>query len=246
MKENLINRWVVLALALSIACSALASDKRAEPNAFLAKKADTVSQLVHEVETDSDVADRYERHFGKSKEELVGYFGALHLAKLNTEGVYVIYSVDDQGVIKSHPQRLKAGTLVFADATGQPVLKASCGNAMVAGTNALQTTVAPTIGQATDTLHDVAMSPPNPMEDVIARNAVITPTSPVALAPEMPNQISTGTSNQGFIVPAFLMALGGAGSIIIGTKGNNPVPEPATLLVMASALVALKYRRKSK
>ncbi|HVT11577.1 MAG TPA: PEP-CTERM sorting domain-containing protein [Fimbriimonadaceae bacterium] len=229
-----------------IACTALASDKRAEPNAFLAKKADSVTQLVHEVETDSDVADRYERHFGKSKDELVSYFGALHLAKLNSEGVYVIYSVDDQGVIKSHPQRLKAGTLVFADDKGQPILKASCGNAMVAGSNALQTSVTPSIGPASNTLHDVAASPPDAMEEVIARSAVVTPTSPVALAPEMPSQISTGTSNQGFVVPAFLMALGGAGSIIIGTKGNNPVPEPATLLVMASALVALKYRRKSK
>lgn len=244
MKEKFYIRWITVALAVSIACAAFASDKRAEPNAFLATKANTVTQLVNEVSSDPDVADRYVRHFGKSKQELLGYFGTLHLAKLNATGVYITYSVDSQGVIKAHPQKMKAGTLVFADSSGQPVLKASCGNAMVSGTNAQLPVMSPAIGQTTDTLQSVEASPPRSVEETMAQNVMLTPTSPVALAPEMP--VPTGTGNQGFALPAVLAALGGAGSILIGSGGNNPVPEPATILVMATALVAFKYRRKSK
>lgn len=243
MKEKFYIRWIAVVLLASIACVALASDKRVEPNAFLSTKANSVTQLINEVETDPAVADRYVRHFGKSKQELAAYFGTLHLAKLNATGVYIIYSVDSEGVIKSHPQKMKVGTLVFADSGGQPILKASCGNAMVSGTNAQLPIMSPAIGQATETIQSVEATPPGSVEEGMAQNVVLTPTSPVALAPEMP--LPTGTGNQGFVLPAVLAALSGAGSIWISDR-HNPVPEPAAILVMATALIGLRCRRKSK
>ncbi len=237
-------RGVAAACILALTVSAFASD-RAEPNSFLNKRANSVPQLVQEVRTDDAVADRFARHFGKTREELVEYFGTLHLARLNSDGTYMIYLVDDQGVIKAKPQRLKAGTRVFADAAGTPVLKASCGNAMVPGTNAQVTSVNPGVIQASDTLRSVPVTTPE-SSSTFTQTAVLTPTSPIALAPEMP-QVTTGNSNQGFALPAALAALGGAGAILIGSGGHsNPVPEPATMLVMASALIALKARRKKK
>lgn len=245
MKEKTVLRWVVALSVLIAAAFASASD-RPEPNAFLNKKADTVPQLIREVRSDSEVADRYERHFGKSREELIQYLGELHLARLNADGTYMIYAVDDNGIIKARPQRLKAGTRVFADASGMPVLKASCGNAMVPGSNALSTTVAPSVGQATSALHTIPVTTPESIESITQMNAALVPGEPAAIMPIIPGQVSTGNSNQGFVVPAALAALGGAGAILIGGRGSHPVPEPATILVMVSALAALRCRRKDR
>src|SRR6185369_9779804 len=84
MKEKLFLRWVAAAFVLTVSAAAFASD-RPEPNAFLNRKADTINQLIQEVQGDGVVADRYVRHFGKTKEELIQYFGTLHLARLNEE-----------------------------------------------------------------------------------------------------------------------------------------------------------------
>jgi hypothetical protein len=244
MKEKLALRWVAALFILAVSAASFASD-RPEPNAFLNRKADTIDQLVREVRTDPVVADRYERHFGKQKDELIEYFGTLHLARLNEEGTYMIYSVDDSGVIKARPQRLKAGSRVFADASGTPVLKASCGNAMVTGSNAQTAVITPSVGSATETMRNVAVTSPESMSSITAPVA-LTPASPVALTPTMPGQISTGSSNQGLALPAALAAIGGAAAFLGGGGGSAPVPEPASILVIAGALVALKYRRKSK
>lgn len=236
-------RWIVAVTVLTLGCVAWAS--RPEPNAFLNRKADTVQQLVQQVKTDGEVADRFERHFGKSKEELVAYFSDLHLARLNEDGTYMIYSVDDKGIIKARPQHLKAGTRVFADASGLPVLKASCGNAMTSGSNVLTTTVSPAISTATDTLREFAVTTPESVA-VTNQTAVVTPASPIALMPATPGAVTTGGSNQGFALPAALAALGGAAGLLLGSGGSAPVPEPATLVVMAGAVLAFKLRRKNK
>src|SRR5512133_2971328 len=85
MKELIRLRWIVgLGLAACMA-TALASGARPEPNAFLNKRADSIPQLVQEVRSDDEVADRYARHFGKSRDELIQYFSTLHLARINED-----------------------------------------------------------------------------------------------------------------------------------------------------------------
>ncbi|HTQ11273.1 MAG TPA: hypothetical protein VMI31_14505, partial [Fimbriimonadaceae bacterium] len=185
-------RWFVGICLAGIAISAFASDERVERNSFLATKADSVEALVHETATDRAVLDRFERHFGMSRQEILSYFGTLHLARLNEAGVYRIYSVNDQGVILSHMETLKAGDRVFADQSGKPILKARCGNAMVPGSTMMQALVSPVVA-GTEGMQAVTLTTPESQE-LAMMMPVETPTTPIAVAPEMP--VAT-TSRQG-------------------------------------------------
>ncbi|MFI5385418.1 MAG: DUF6777 domain-containing protein [Fimbriimonadales bacterium] len=245
MIEGLVGRLGAGICFLAVSVLALAS-QRAEPNAFLARKADSVQQLVQQVRTDRAVADRFERHFGRSSAELLKYFASLHLARLNQDSNYMVYGVDDLGVIKVHPQRLKAGTRVFADSTGLPILLAGCGNAMVPGSNMLAAMLLPSITEAATALRNTSVTTPDSTE-LSTLTAVLEPGTPVAISPSYPTATTTNRGKEGLGIPVFLAALGGAGGLFLGGGGSHPgpTPEPATILVMASALVALKYRRKS-
>ena len=243
MIEKAALRWAVGIFLASASIFSMASN-RVEPNAFLDRKADTVSALVEETASDSAVLDRFERHFGMSREELLRYFGGLHLAKLNADGVYKVYSVDDQGVIKSHVERLRAGVRVFADSNGIPILKASCGNALTAGSNALQAKLIPTVTGANDALLDLTVTIPESQE-FAAQMPVGTPTTPIALEPEIP---VTGTNSQNVAaLPAVLLAaLSGAGGLSFSSGHSAPVPEPAAIVTMAGLVLAFKCRRKRR
>lgn len=84
-----------------------------------------------QVEKDHAVADRYERHFGMSKSDVVAMFSGLHVAKMTESRSALMFGVPDNGVIHSHPTVLKKGLLVFADLNGEPILKMECGNPLV-------------------------------------------------------------------------------------------------------------------
>ena len=79
---------------------------------------------------------------------------------------------------------------------------------------------------------------------------IISPTTPVALMPEGPTgtTVTQGPSNQNSSasIAPILLAVGGAGAFLFGGHSSSSVPEPASILVMVSALTALRYRRKSK
>jgi len=242
-------RWIC-AVCIFAAFAVASASQRAETNAFLATHVNSVSQLIEEVSRDGAVADRYERHFGKKKSELVVFFGTLHTARLNSAGTYRIYSVLDNGSIKAHVERLKAGTRVFADASGMPVLKLSCGNAMMTGTDAQTTALSPSVTGQTNVLQTVSLTTPE-SQIVTNQSEVLTPGSPIALSPEFPNspgQVSTGNRNQGYAgLPALLAAIGGAAGVSIGSHGGStPVPEPATVVVMIGMIAAIKLRRRNK
>ena len=245
MLEKRILRWACAACLLALAACSFASD-RPEPNAFLNKNANTVQELIRAVETDPDVADRYVRHFGRSKEDVIAYFRTLHLAKLKSTGTYTIYSVDDHGVIKSHPELMKAGTIVYADAAGMPILKAKCGNALVAGSNQVTAVFSPTVGPTMDDMKTVAGKFPDPLS-TLPQTAIQVPVDPIAIAPITPEIVTHGSSNQGFALPAALAAIGGAGAFLFGGGGGGqPVPEPATIMVLVGAAAAFKLRRRTK
>lgn len=246
MMGKFVLRWAVAALIVGSSAFAFASTSRPEPNAFLNRKADTVTQLLQQIDSDPIVASRYERHFGKSKEELIQYFRGLHLAKLNADGTYMIYLVDDDGVIKAKPQRMKAGTRVFADNSGTPILKASCGNALVGGSNLISIAMSPGIGAAGTSIREVTAVNYDPPDFPTTAVAEVPPL-PLAVQPVIPDQITTGKSNQGFAVPVFLAGIGGAGALLLGGgHGGAPVPEPASIIVMIGAVAAYKMRRRKK
>jgi hypothetical protein len=240
--------WIRFRLVAGIcllAFSALAfSYQRVERNSFLSTAAPTVSALIQEVRSDKVVADRYERHFGMTYEEVLRFFATLHLAKLNSDSVYMVYLVDDQGVIKAHPQKLKAGTRVFANAEGTPVLLAKCGNAMIPGSNALTAVILPSVAESSVVLRDLSLTTPV-ADEIDTKSPLFTPNQPAAILPEMPPTITTG-GRELVSVPALLAAIGGAGSVLIGSGHGTPVPEPASFIVVGSALVLVGLRRKSR
>ncbi len=226
---------------------AMAGASRPEPNAFLNRKADSVAALVSQVQSDPQVMDRYRRHFGMTDQEVVQMLRSLHVAKLNDGGTYMIYSVDEKtGVIKSSAQHLKPGTRVFADANGNPVLKLNCGNALITGSNNQTASINPSMPSLNDASKDIAVSTPEAGElTTIPTATALTPNEPLAVTPMMP-QVNTGSSNQGFALPAALAALGGAGAFLVGTHGTSSVPEPTSMLVIGGAIASLALRRRKK
>lgn len=241
MKVNLRMRTIICA---ALALTSVAAFARPEPNAFLNHRVSSVTGLVTQVRTDDEVADRFERHFGMSQSALVDYFSGLHLATLNEDGTYMVYSVPKDGVIKAHVERLDKGTKVFADANGMPILKASCGNALVPGSTAQMPVLSPGVPAMAQTLRAVDVTTvagtPVPETNYVA----MAPPQPVALQPATPPQVNTGSSNQNFALPAALAALGGGAAFMVGGGGSAPVPEPATIFVLAAAVGGLCLRRR--
>lgn len=231
-------------MALSVA---MAMAARPEPNAFLNRRASTTAELIAQVQSDPQVMDRYRRHFGLSSEEVITMLQSLHVAKLNNNGTFMIYSVDEQtGVIKSSAQHLKAGTRVFADASGNPVLKLNCGNALITGSDNQTASINPTMPSMSDNSRDVAVTTPAGSElTTIPTATAMTPGEPLAVTPVMP-QVNTGSSNQGFALPAALAALGGGAAFLVGHGGSTPVPEPASMIVVGGAIASLALRRRRK
>src|SRR5580700_8021517 len=98
-----------IVLASVLAVSALASADRPARNAFVDYSFYSVGDLIKEVKNDSRVADRFERHFGMTRQQVVDYIAGLHVGRLQSSAVYEVYSVPPDGHIKMHFQELKRG-----------------------------------------------------------------------------------------------------------------------------------------
>ena len=250
-------------LAVSVPAKA-----RPDLNAFVNRKVSNTSTLVAHVKADPEVADRYERHFSMNRQELVSYLQTLHAGKLQREGVYTVYSVPDGGRVKMHIERLKKGAPMFLDASGRPILVVKCGNPVVLGPARVRRgnplVAAPT---GKDTTRTMALLTPRDA-------AAVEPTDLVALVPEVPEPIlpnvapiepaapgtaiATTTANiasvpavatGGHAFPyAALLPLGFLGFIHHGGGGDNvnPVPEPATVVIMGLGLVGVATRRRRR
>jgi hypothetical protein len=95
---------------------------RPDRNAFINTKAETTAELVAQAKRDKSVMDRYMRHFGMTRAEVLEYLGTLKPDTIKEEGVYAIYSVPEGGRIKMHLEKLKKGHRVFAQQDGTPQL----------------------------------------------------------------------------------------------------------------------------
>ncbi len=116
-----------------LVCTASVAFARPEKNAYLNKAATTHAQLMAQVKSDKVVLDRYMRHFAMTKAEVIQYFNTLKLSKLTKPTRLAMYNTPDSGVLRSREFVLKAGTKVWLDPTGQPILKQSCGNPLTRG-----------------------------------------------------------------------------------------------------------------
>jgi alpha-D-ribose 1-methylphosphonate 5-triphosphate synthase subunit PhnH len=237
-------------LAAVVACGVLFSvaSARPEPNAFLNKTAPTVAALVAQVKKDPEVRDRYMRHFAMNEQELVQYLSTLKIAPATEDNVYTVYAAPDNGALRSKLTRVKKGTKLYVDASGEPVMLWNCGNPLTRGpkqplaSNELETEPS---GSTEEVLRSVPMKTP----DSILEASIPGISEPGV--PDVPFVVSTPGESDIPIVPAvgggFPAWLGLVpGLVLIGGNGggNNPVPEPATMAVLGIGAAALMRRRK--
>jgi len=243
---TLTNKTVLVGIVgLALASSAVA---RTEPNSFLNSPANSHPELMKQLSEDEQVTDRFMRHFGMTRQEVLAMASNLQMARLPQDGVYLVYNVSPQEEIRARVMFYKKGTLVWVDSMGRPVLKVSCANPMVRGTddgsNPLTATVAPTPTAAVRPLsgelgETVLLT--SDADRVLPGIPEASPMEFTALAPDAPAIIKSSS------ISGFLSVIPMAGGIILSRNNRgseNAVPEPATMIVMGGALAAAAIRRR--
>ena len=115
---------------------------RPDVNAFLDRKAETVSQLISEIRTNPAVANRYMRFYGLTKNQVIALVSNYHIARLKSNELFEMYSIPPSGWIKGHLALLHKGERVYSASNGQPKFRALCGNPIVpAGQSAFDSPV---------------------------------------------------------------------------------------------------------
>lgn len=232
------NRAIVSIGGTALLASAVFA--RPDLNAFLNKKVSTTSELVAQVKRDPEVMDRYMRHFGMSRSEVVAYLGTLHPDTIKDTGVYAIYSVPEGGKIKMHIKKLEKGYKVFSTSDGIPQLIVLCGNPLSLGPKQVvalnRTPVTTEVSYADEVPMDVVTDINTDFEPV----AMVEP-APYAVVTQSTPPIPILSSGGGF--NPLPLALGGLGFINRG-GGNSPVPEPMTILAFGTGVAFLAKRRR--
>ncbi len=220
---------------------------RPDLNAFLNHRATTTAQLVRQSETDSVVMDRYMRHFGMTRDEVISYLQSLHPGILESDMVLKIYSVPEGGYVKTHVGRIKKGTPMFFSANGDPALIALCGNPVTEGKTPTLVTITPPAPVGVGDTHAPTLLPPT-TEQTLAMAQPMDVELPT-LPPEEHGRDNLGVA-PGINASPLLGLLGLGAFGLVSTGGHHgsppPVPEPATIaaLAMGAALV-VKRRKKS-
>ncbi len=241
------NTWGILILG-ALAVSAQA---RPDLNAFLNHRAGNLEQLIGQVKRDSEVRDRFKRHFGMNDAELVAYLSTLRASRMQKKKAYIVYSVPPDGRIKAHVETYYSDTPVYTDISGTPILIAKCGNPLNLGPK-------PAVAENDVPIQVAeAIDQERPMEPtMIPADEVLSPTT--ILVPETPLEPSVETIGGGPVIipvagPIFspwLLGLLGIGLIDFGDNNNvggtDLVPEPASFAVLGIGVIALLRRRSAK
>lgn len=233
-------------LGLGLVVAAALSSARTEPRSFLVYPAPNHETLMRQIRTEDKVAQRFMRHFGMTKQEVLAYMDGLRLSRLEQDGMYLIYNVPDSEELRSKVMFYRKGTLVWVNQMGQPVLKASCGNPMVRGTDVALAYIKPSPMNMTSTMamRDFeAVSPPETqfiMNPVASMPPIVIEDSAQALIPQAP-EIPT-VSSQGFGAPWWILPVIG-GFFIVPDDEPPPIPEPATIITLSVGAAYFARRR---
>jgi hypothetical protein len=229
-------------LAFGVAGSAMA---RPELNAFINKPANSIPELIAQIKSDKQVADRFMRHFSMSKEEVLEFVGTLRLGSLQESGYYTIYSAPENGVLKAHISFFKKGTPAFVDADGAAILRVKCANPFVAGKIKAYSLSEPSVSHESSTLGVL------PEASMKADSIIANSTPPIPeMAIDNPVTLKTTGINSSPNVfsanpVAAILGLGGA-AIFVNKKNPPVVPEPASMIAISLGVGALLLRRKKK
>ncbi len=223
---------------------------RPDLNAFLNKKVETTAQLVAQARSDKEVMDRFMRHYGMTRAEVINFLGSLKPDTIRQEGVYAVYSVPEGGRIKLRVERLKQGEKVFSSQDGEPQMILKCGNPLTMGP---KTVVASNRTPVTTTEVMVEESP------LVITTAIEAESEPlVVMQPAEPQYtLVTPPTTQGpdvdaipFVTPSGFnplpLALGGLLFLDNGSSSSNPVPEPMTIAAFGAGVAYLGVRRRRK
>ncbi|MBL8086792.1 MAG: PEP-CTERM sorting domain-containing protein [Chthonomonas sp.] len=263
-----------IATALAAATLLTVAVAKMPPNSYLISTANSVGEIVAQIDKYPVVQDRYERHFGMTKSELKLYFSSLRLSRVERSGNYLVYNTPEStGELRSKTLFLKKGTKIWVNTSGKPILQWICGNPMTRGPRTVASVgdVAPVAATIegmniepevldapkienieTDT---IAMEPnvpewtDAPLTSVDIANIPVDPVqAPAMSVPNTPAIASSGWD----LGRALLAPLGGGLIFVTGTKSQgsskpivNPVPEPATFVAMGMGAAYLIRRKKS-
>lgn len=245
----------LLAAALVATCAF--GFARSEPNSFLSKSAWTHDALMTQVKTDAKVMSRFTRHFGMSRAEVIDTLGRLRAGTLRQDGVYLVYNCNDNEEIRAKVIFYKKGTKVWEDANGTPILKMSCANPMVRGTDDQLAVLQPEVNPS-DNLRPVSVVDDGaPVGEVETDIVAVEPDSSAqvlgAAAVAVPAIGSSAVAGAAAFNPLVLTPLAGLGLIRTNRDGDPtppvspppppPVPEPATMLLLGAAAGAMALRR---
>lgn len=240
---------------------------RPEPNAFLNKAANTHNALMNQVKNDPEVMSRFMRHFGMTREQVIAYFSGLRSSQLAEDGVYLVYNCqENSGEIQARVIFYKKGTKVWVDSTGTPVLKMSCANPMVRGTDDLSTSVDVDVNKPVETtrpLEAVTKPSPTPIKaTVFSDDPELSPAMLTAesITPPVPAVVERSRGGLGWLPLlglAFLTTGGGSDGgdtgKTTGTTGcedphgcEPPVPEPGTMIALGAGIAFIAARRRKK
>lgn len=246
-------RYGLVLGAVALVASASA---RPDLNAFLNKPAITTAQLIKQVKTDKEVADRYARHFAMPVGEVLQYLSSLSPSTTKSEGVYTVYSVPSGGRLKARTEIVKKGTKVFANSNGKPMLIMKCGNPLTRGPRqpeSFNENTATVEEVETVSLRDVSETIVASTPELVAQSTVLEPSVSEVPYVEVP-PIQGGAPIPIAPVgggPSFGALLGGLslGGMVLGSIGSSGgagvVPEPGTLVALGlGSLLLLRRNRR--
>ena len=233
--------WIV-SIVMVLVASAFAQP---DLNSFLNDGVSSKAELIAQVKRDPVVMDRFMRHYGMTRAEVIAFLDTLHVDTIKQEGVYGVYSVPEGGKIRLNLRRLKKGHRVFARPDGTPELIALCGNPLSLGPKEVVALNRTPVTSTEVVAEEVPVQIMTEVSPEFEPMAAVTPTEPsytFTTPEETPIPIPIG----GGFNP-WPLALGGLAFLDNG-GGSAPVPEPMTMAVfgMGIAFLGLKRRRAAK